>query len=655
MGDSGAAAGRSWLVTRFISSGPAVAGRASDIEERVLELLARMSLDQKIGQMTQPERMNVTPEEVKRYHIGSVLSGGGSCPGDNRPADWVAMNDAYWVASMEEDEDHLAVPILYGVDAIHGNANVLGATVFPHNIGLGAAGDPDLIERIGRVTAREVRAAGVDWTFAPTLAVARDVRWGRTYESYSEDPGVVSRYAGRIVRGLQGGGVVGRSGVDGGAGGRPDAEIGLGAGLASLGSEGVVACAKHWVGDGGTRDGVDQGDAVVDEEELRRVHVAPYVPALEAGALTVMVSLSSWNGEKCHAHRYLIRDVLKGEMGFRGFVVSDWNGVEPLAGDHGEAVAMAVNAGIDMVMVPERWREFIRAVREGVEGGDVAVERIDDAVGRILRVKFECGLFERGRPWGRRGANGSSFGSRAHREVAREAVRKSLVLLKNEGGVLPLDKGARILVTGRGADDRGRLCGGFTVEWQGVSGNDRIEGGTSVWEGIRAVAPRAVLGGAGGGEGVTERLGVDEEVGDFDVAVVVIGERPYAEGLGDIREAGPVRPGTNHLPAGPGVLEPYGDTLELAVLHPEDLRAIRELSGRGIPVVAVLVSGRPLVVDEELAASAGFVAAWLPGSEGGGVADVLFGDFDFVGRLPMGWPGIRGEVLFPQEYGLRLL
>ena len=402
------------------------------------------------------------------------------------------------------------------------------------------------------------------------------------------------------------------------------------------------------MGDGGTRGGVDQGDTVVSEEELRRVHIAPYVPALEAGVLTVMVSLSSWNGEKCHAHRYLIRDVLKGEMGFRGFVVSDWNGVDPLAGDYGEAVAMAVNAGIDMVMVPETWREFIGALRERVERGDVPVGRIDDAVGRILRVKFGCGLFERGRPWGRRGANGSSFGSREHREVAREAVRKSLVLLKNEGGVLPLDKGGRILVTGRGADDRGRLCGGFTVEWQGVSGNGRIEGGTSVWEGIKAVAPGAVLGG-GGGDGMVE--------GEFDVAVVVVGERPYAEGLGDIREAGPVRPGTNHLPAGPGVLEPYGDTLQLAVLHPEDLRTIRALSARGIPVVAVLVSGRPLVVDEELAASAGFVAAWLPGSEGGGVADVLFGDWDFVGRLPMGWLGgveDTGEVLFPRGYGLRM-
>ena len=641
-------------MTSFASSQTTVARRASDIEERVRELLSRMTLDQKIGQMTQPERAHVSPAEVKRYHIGSVLSGAGSCPGENRPADWVAMTDAYWAASMEEDEDHLAIPILYGVDAVHGNANVLGATVFPHNIGLGAAGDPELVERIGRVTAREVRAAGVEWTFAPTLAVVRDVRWGRTYESYSGDVGVVSRYAGRIVRGLQGGGVGGVGGVEGGGmgdgegaaddGGEARGREGM-AGFARLGVEGVLACVKHWVGDGGTRGGVDQGDTVVDEEELRRVHIAPYAAALEAGAMTVMVSLSSWNGEKCHAHRYLIQDVLKGEMGFRGFVVSDWNGVDPLAGDYGDAVAMAVNAGIDMVMVPERWREFIGALREGVEGGEVAVGRIDDAVGRILRVKVACGLFERPRPTARRGSNGSGFGSHEHREVAREAVRKSLVLLKNEGGVLPLDKGARILVTGRGADDRGRLCGGFTVEWQGVVGNDRIEGGTSVWEGIRAVAPGAVLCQDGGGR---------VEAGDFDVAVVVIGERPYAEGLGDIRETSPVRPGTNHLPTGPGVLEPYGDTSELAVLHPEDLRTIRRLSGRGIPVAAVLVSGRPLVVDEELAASAAFVAAWLPGSEGGGVADVLFGDWEFVGRLPVGWPGVdgAGEVHFPRGFGL---
>ena len=511
-----------------------------------------MTLDQKIGQMTQPERMNVSPEEVKRYHIGSVLSGGGSCPGDNRPADWVAMNDAYWTASMEEDDDHLAIPILYGVDAIHGNANVLGATIFPHNIGLGAAGDPELIERIGRVTAREVRAAGVDWTFAPTLAVARDPRWGRTYESYSEDPEVVAGYAGRIVRGLQGGGG-GRQGVGGmwwvgrvwAMAGGCGMMRGRGMVVARVGRASPVsrdlarkaswpARSTGW-GTGGRGVGWTRATRLWMRRSCGAVHIAPYLPALEAGALTVMVSLSSWNGEKCHSHRYLIQDVLKGEMGFRGFVVSDWNGVDPLAEDYGEAVAMAVNAGIDMVMVPETWKAFIGALREMVERGDVPVERIDDAVARILRVKFACGLFERGRPWSRRGANGSSFGSRAHREVAREAVRKSLVLLKNEGGVLPLDKGARILVTGRGAHDRGRLCGGFTVEWQGVVGNDRIEGGTSVWEGIKAVAPGAVLGEGGGGEGVGGAEGADgvggadggsEEEGDFDVAVVVIGARP---------------------------------------------------------------------------------------------------------------------------------
>ena len=614
-----------------------------------------MTLDQKIGQMTQPERLHITPAEVKRHHIGSVLSGGGSCPGDNHPADWVAMNDAYWAASMEEDADHLAIPLLYGVDAIHGNANVRGATVFPHNIGLGAAGDPGLIERIGRITALEVRATGVDWTFAPTLAVARDPRWGRTYESYSEDPGVVAGYAGRIVRGLQGGDG-GHSRTDG----RLDGGNGAANGPRRLGPGGIVACAKHWVGDGGTGAGVDQGDTVVREEELRRIHIAPYAPALEAGVLTVMVSLSSWNGEQCHANRYLIEDVLKGEMGFDGLVLSDWNGVEPLAGDFGEAAAMAVNAGIDMVMVPERWREFIAGLREQVRCGIVPMERIDDAVARILRVKFACGLFERPRPSERDGSNGTGFGCDAHRDIAREAVRKSLVLLKNDGGMLPLAKGARVLVTGPAAHDRGRLCGGFTVEWQGVSGNDSIEGGTSIWEGIREVAPRAVLWDG--------RADVPPAT-DFDAAVVVVGERPYAEGLGDLRAPGPVRPGANHLPAGPGALQPYGDSLQLATLHPRALETIRALAARGVPVVTVLVSGRPLVVDGELAASAAFVAAWLPGSEGAGVADVLFGDYDFVGRLPRSWPGeiaggeARGgngtaadgaRAPFPIGYGLRM-
>ena len=605
-------------------------GRAAEIAERTGHLLARMTLAQKIGQMTQPERQHITPAEVKAHHIGSVLSGGGSCPGDNRPADWVAMNDAYWTASMEEDADHLAIPLLYGVDAIHGNGNVLGATVFPHNIGLGAMRDPELIERIGRVTAREVLATGVDWTFAPTLAVARDPRWGRTYESYSEDPALAAEYAERIVRGLQGAGRA-ESPERSGTGSSGPAPPGSGgAGLAHLGPDGVVACAKHWVGDGGTDAGVDQGDTLAADEELRRLHVAPYLPALDAGVLTVMVSLSSWNGWKCHAHRYLIRDVLKGELGFAGFVISDWNGVDPLADDYGEAAAMAVNAGIDMFMAPETWREFISGLISQVERGAVPIRRIDDAVTRILHVKLTSGLFDRPRPALRRRADGAGFGSCEHREVARKAVRKSLVLLKSDDGVLPLDKGARILVTGRNAHDRGRQCGGFTIEWQGVSGNERIPGGTSIWEGIRAVVPGAVL---------CEKGGTGARPDDFDAAVVVIGEHPYAEGMGDIREPSPVRPGTNHLPAGPGVLMPYGQTLELATLHPEDLATIRSLAARGIPVVTILISGRPLVVDAELAESAAFVAAWLPGSEGAGVADVLFGDYDFTGRLPFSWPG----------------
>ena len=596
------------------------------IEKSVEALLARMNLDQKIGQMTQPERMAITPEEVKAHHIGSVLSGGGSWPGKNRPADWVAMNDAYWAASMEEDEDHLAIPILYGVDAIHGNNNVRGATVFPHNMGLGASNDPDLLERIARVTAREVLATGVEWTFAPTLAVARNDHWGRSYESYSEDPEIVSAYAPRFVKGLQG----------------------------ELDENGVVACLKHWVGDGGTTGGVDQGDTKVGEEELRRLHVAPYLPALEAGALTVMVSLSGWDGRKCHGHRYLITDLLKKELGFSGFVVSDWNGIDCLAEDFGEAAAMAVNAGIDLFMVPESWKEFIAVLKNQVQAGTVPMERIDDAVRRILTVKHRYGLFHRPRPADRPWSGHECFGSPEHRAVAREAVRKSLVLLKNQGGALPLDPGARILVAGKNAHNRGHQCGGFTVEWQGTSGNDAIEGGTSIWEGIQAVAPNAELS-VDGSAAAT---------GEFDVAVVVMGETPYAEGMGDLR-TGTVEGGSTITLNQQGEpLRPYGDTMELARLHPEDLQTLKTVSAAGLPVVAVLVSGRPLVVNQELELAHAFVAAWLPGSEGQGVADVLFGEHDFQGRLPFSWPRADGDnpnrgddpdhSLFPYGFGLRM-
>jgi len=582
-----------------------------------------MTLDQKVGQMTQAERMSVSPEEVRTFHLGSILSGGGSCPGDNRPADWVAMNDAYWAASMEANEDHLAIPTLYGVDAIHGNNNVRGATVFPHNIGLGAANDPGLLERIARVTAREILATGVEWTFAPTLAVARNDRWGRTYESYAEDPEIVASYAGRFVEGLQG----------------------------DLGGDGVIACAKHWVGDGGTDDGVDQGDTVLSQSELANVHIAPYLPAISAGVLTVMVSLSSWNGEKCHGHRYLLTEVLKNEIGFQGFIVSDWDGIEPLSDDYSEAVALGVNAGIDMFMISEKWKLFVHCLKGHLRSGTVSIERVDDAVRRILSVKVASGLFGQPRPAERFWSNHASFGSIEHREVAREAVRKSLVLLKNNGGLLPLDKGARILVAGKNAHNKGHQCGGFTIAWQGTSGNDHIEGGTSIWEGIRAVTPHAVLSDDGSAADPRE----------FDVAIAVVGETPYAEGMGDIRASGAVRPGSQ-VDNGTQPLEPYGSTLELAALHPEDLQAIKTIKEKGIPLVVVLISGRPLVINEGLDMASAFVAAWLPGSEGQGVADVLFGDHNFHGKLSFSWPRDtrdnwnRGdasyEPLFPYGFGL---
>ena len=599
----------------------------SDITGQVETLIRRMTLAQKIGQMVQTERMAITPEEVKEWHIGSVLSGGGSCPGDNQLQEWVMMNDAYWAASVETDEGHLSIPIIYGVDAIHGNNNVTGATIFPHNIGLGAANDPDLLERVARVSAKEILAAGVDWTFAPTLAVARNSQWGRTYESYSEDPAIVCAYAGRFVSGLQG----------------------------DLGTDSVVSCVKHWVGDGGTTDGIDQGETTLSEDELERLHIAPYYPAIDAGALTVMVSFNSWNGDKCHGHKYLVSYVLKERMQFDGFVISDWDGIDYLSESYYDAVAMGVNAGIDMFMVSEHWQPFIKHLSHHVVSGTVPMERIDDAVRRILRVKYAFGLFDKPRPAERYWSNHTSFGSNEHREVAREAVRKSLVLLKNEDSILPLAKDRKILVAGKNADNTGHQCGGFSIAWQGTSGNEFVVGGTSIWEGIKQVAPHAELSADGSGK--------EADPHQHDVAIVVIGETPYAEGMGDIRtgEDVIVQAGSqiNGLLK---VLEPYGDTMILADLHPEDLEVIKNITSKGIPVITLLISGRPLVINRELDASSAFVAAWLPGSEGQGVADVLFGDEDFSGKLSFSWPkdpddrnnvGDEGyDPLFPYGFGL---
>ena len=575
----------------------------TELEQKVEALLEQMTLAQKIGQMVQTERMAIEPEQVKEFHIGSILSGGGSCPGDNQVSDWVDMNDAYWMASMEADEDHLAIPILYGVDAIHGHNNVSGATIFPHNIGLGAARDEGLMKRIAQVTAREILATGVDWTFAPTLAVARNNQWGRTYESYSEDPEIVGAYSGTFVEGLQG----------------------------DLGDDSVVACVKHWVGDGGTTEGIDQGDTRISESELERLHITPYYPAIENGVLTVMASFNSWNGDKCHGHQYLVSYVLKEKMNFNGFVISDWDGIDYLSESYFEAVAKGTNAGIDMFMVSEHWQPFIDHLTHHVVQGTVPMTRIDDAVRRILRVKFAFGLFEKARPAARPWSNDDSFGSDAHREVAREAVRKSLVLLKNEEQTLPLAKDKRILVAGKSADNIGHQCGGFTIAWQGTSGNEFVLGGTSIWQGIRDVAPNAVMSNDGKGEDADPAL--------HDVAVVVIGEKPYAEGMGDIRTGDDVIVQAGSQIKGLlKVLEPYGDTMVLADLHPEDLQTITNITSRGVPVVTVMLSGRPLVTNRELDASSAFVAAWLPGSEGQGISDALFGDHDFNGKLTFSWP-----------------
>jgi len=580
--------------------------------------------------MTLPERLSITPEEVRAFHIGGLFSGSGTFPGDNLPADWVTMNDAYWAASMVADDQHLAIPILHGVHAIHGNNNVRGATIFPHNIGLGAANDQELIRKIAMITAREVLVTGVDWTFAPALAVARNLQWGRTYESYSEDTGMVESYAEVFVQGLQ----------------------------ANLETDSVIACAKNWVGDGGTTHGIDQGETTLYESELESIHIRPFRHAINANALTIMASFNSWNGDKCHGHKHLITDVLKKELQFKGFVISDLDGIDYLSEDYHSAVALAVNAGIDMFMVSEKWKELIDHLKIHIRRGSVAMERIDDAVLRILMVKFAYSLFDKPRPADRFWSNHESFGGQEHRAVAREAVRKSLVLLKNDGPVLPLDKRARIFVAGKNAHNKGNQCGGFSLTWQGLSGNEHLDGGTSVWEGISQLAPNAVLS--------ASAFGTDADPDQHDVAIIVIGEKPYAQGLGDVRpndqvivEAGSLIKGSMN------VLSPYGKTLELASLHPEDLQTIKTVSDKGIPTVVVLISGRPLVVNRELAASSAFVAAWLPGSEGLGVADVLFGDFDFQGRLSFTLPdsddgqstGVQSDhaALFPRGYGITYL
>ena len=601
--------------------------RDPNIQAKVDKLLDQMTLEQKIGQMMQVERLCCAPDDVKKYHIGSIFSGAGSAPSDNSPKGWIEMLDQYWLASTDSDAEHMGIPILYGADAIHGHNNVKGATIFPHNIGLGAANDPSLVGRVAGVTSIEVLATGIDWVFAPNLAVAKDPHWGRTYESYSESPEIAERYVERIIHSFQ----------------KDFNEIG------------ILTCVKHWVGDGGTTHGIDHGDTLLDFTELNSTHIKPYYAALKAGALTVMASFNSWNGNKCHGNRYLLTDVLKGEMDFQGFIVSDMDGIDYLSDDFYTSVVTAVNAGIDMFMLTNHWQMFSEHLKSHVELGRVPMSRINDAVRRILSVKLKSGLFEKPQPSVRVGANSGNFGSFGHREVAREAVRKSSVLLKNDASLLPLNKASRVLVAGKNANNKGNQCGGFTIDWQGTSDNYAIQGGSSIWEGIKEAAPNAEL--------ISTLAEVIETQADYDVAIVVIGELPYAEGVGDIRENDDIIVQIGSQINGQmNLLAPYGKSLELAQLHPEDLQLINELKQKGIPVVTVLVSGRPLVINQEIECSNAFIAAWLPGSEGQGVSDIIFGDYNFSGKLSFTWPKQLNSqsdtakappsTLFPFGFGL---
>ncbi|MBP8081359.1 MAG: exo 1,3/1,4-beta-D-glucan glucohydrolase [Arenimonas sp.] len=576
------------------------------LEARIRALLDTMTIEEKVGQIVQGDLGSLTPEDVRRYRLGSVLGGGNSDPGaryNAKPAEWLALADALHLASMDTSAGGKAIPVILGIDAVHGHNNVVGATLFPHNIALGAANDPELVRKIAQATAVELRVTGFEWTFAPTLTVPRDDRWGRTYEGYSEDPGLVARYAPAVVEGLQG--KVGSAGF--------------------LDATRVASSAKHFVGDGGTEGGKDTGDTRVSEEQLRDIHGAGYAPALQAGTQTVMASFSSWNGQKMHGNKSLLTDVLKGRMGFDGFVVGDWNAQGKVPGCSNESCPAAVLAGVDMIMAPDTWRGFYTNTVAQVRSGEIPMKRLDDAVTRILRVKFRLGLFEAGLPSKRLlGGKFDQLGSAEHRELARSAVRQSLVLLKNNDRLLPLNPGANVLVAGDGADDIGKQSGGWTLSWQGT-GNKREDfpGAQSIWEGIKAASI------AGGGKAT---LSIDGKHDSRpDVAIVVFGEDPYAETPGD-------RP---NLAYNPG--------------NDKDLELLRRLKGEGIPVVAVFLSGRPLSVNREINAADAFVAAWLPGSEGGGVADVLFKSptgetvFDFSGRLSFSWP--RRATQSPLNFG----
>jgi beta-glucosidase len=568
--------------------------RLSAYDAEAKALLAKMTLEEKVGQMVQAEQDQVGDgKDIETYFLGSLLSGGNSDPKTNSLQDWTDLYDRVQSHALKT---RLKIPLLYGIDAVHGHNNVLGAVVFPHHIGLGATRDPALVEEVERITAKEVRATGIHWAFAPCVAVVRDERWGRSYESFSEDPTVVADLGAAAVRGFQG----------------PDLKDPLR----------VLACAKHYVGDGGTTYGsgtvkvenapgkthpMDQGDTRVSEADLRRIHMMGYETAIKEGVGSIMPSYSSWNGARMSGHKHLLTDVLKGELGFEGFLISDYNAIDALPGDYRNQIKESTNAGMDMFMVPSRFKELYGHLKDLAEKGEVPVSRIDDAVLRILRVKYAMGLFEPGwSPVADRSLQ-KSFGSAEHRAVARRAVRQSLVLLKNDKKALPLSKTAkRIHVAGKSADDIGNQCGGWTISWQGESG-PVTPGGTTILAAMRAAAGEGRITYAKDGSGAA----------GADVGVVVVGETPYAEYKGD------------------------RDDLSLAQ---EDRDAIANVKKAGIPVVVVVVSGRPMILGDAVGMADALVAAWLPGTEGQGVADVLFGDYKPTGKLSFTWPRSMAQI-----------
>lgn len=569
--------------------------QTAEIENRVKSMLSTMTLEQKVAQMIQPEIRDITVEDMRKYGFGSYLNGGGGFPNNNKhstPADWIAFAEALYQASIDDSLDGSKIPTMWGTDAVHGHNNVIGATLFPHNIGLGATNNPDLIEQIANATATEVMVTGIDWVFAPTVAVVRDDRWGRTYEGYSEDPEIVRSYAASIVKGLQG-----HANKD------------------FLSDNRVISTVKHFLGDGGTEKGDDQGDNIASEQELFDIHAQGYVGGLTAGAQSVMASFNSWHGDKLHGSKYLLTDVLKDQMGFDGFVVGDWNGHGQVKGCTNESCAQSVNAGLDIFMVPtDAWKPLYNNTIQQVKDGIIAMSRIDDAVTRILRVKMRAGLFEKPSPANRIFSGKTELiGQDSHRKIAQQAVRESLVLLKNSNNLLPLSPKLNVLVAGDAADNIGKQSGGWTITWQGTNNtNDDFPGGSSIYSGIKQQVNAA---------GGKTTLSVE---GKFttkpDVAIVVFGEDPYAEGHGD------------------------RENLDYQRGSKSDLKLLKSLKAQGIPVVSVFISGRPMWVNAELNASNAFVAAWLPGSEGKAVADVLFTKKDgsinhnFKGKLSYSWP-----------------